>query len=110
MTYTRSCAQCGDPLDPLALPAKKYCCRTCLVRARNRRNRPTHSATCYAAAEAALNAIQVPKRPRRPVFRAATLAATPDEPAASMDRDDQLTGGAPAAGYAHAVRMVGVGI
>jgi len=103
-TTNRFCAECNDPLEPDAVPSKVYCCRTCLVRARNRRNRPVAKPLPVSVP------VQPPRVARGPRLRDATLAATPDEPAANADRDAQLTGGAPAAGYAQAVRMVGVGI
>ena len=103
-TTNRFCAECNDPLEPDAVPSKVYCCRTCLVRARNRRNRPMAKPLPVSVP------VQPPRVARGPRLRAATLAATPDEPAANAARGDVLTGGAAATSYAQSVRLVGVGI
>ena len=85
----RDCMECGNSMGDNPVPTKKYCCRTCLVRARNRRNRPKYTPLPLVPAVAA------PSAPRLPVFRARTLAETPDVPALAT-RGDQLTGKAAA--------------
>ena len=102
----RQCPECNDPLDADAPNSKVYCCRTCLVRARNKRNRPVRlTANIPVAAYTA--PVRTPQ-PHRTVLRARTLADTPDVPAVAAERGDYLTGAAAATMQAVSGARIGV--
>lgn len=111
------CAVCG--CDVIAIQKTHKYCGPCRIKAardrervRKQRNRDAYAYT-YRKYEPVEDAVKAPVRTRKVKavnVRYATLAETPEVPAEHADRADQLTGGAPAAGYAQAVRMGGVGI
>lgn len=115
MMYQRYCAICGIVFTSPVAKAKYHNeeCRKVGKREHERRCMAGRKGREYAAAAESLAAIRAAvatDNPARSTGRYATLAATPDEPALSADRGEQLTGGASAVSYAQSVRLVGVGI
>ena len=100
------CAACGCDIT-VRRKNQRYC-RTCGYEAKKARQRKYDADRPYEFVRVA-PVVRTPQ-PQRTVLRARTLADTPEIPSVMAARDSMLTGGAPAAGYAHAVRMVGVGI
>lgn len=98
---THACRACGDAITSGDL-SRKYCCDLCEIGA-GLRSKSSRSQRLYAESATALAALLGTARPKqRPVVRAATLAETPDVPAATATaRGDYLTGGARAVVQAH---------
>lgn len=115
MNHERYCAICGIRFLSRFANAKFHSdeCRRLGKLKLERERMAARVCREYVLADAALAEIRraaAPRVARGPRLRYATLAATPDEPAANADRDAQLTGGAGAVSYAANVRLVGVGI
>lgn len=115
MTESRSdqkpCAACGMMFTP-QFKRQKYHGEACRAIGKAQRNAVCKSkkVSDYVEARQALADLQRKPQPQRSFERAATLAECDDVPAVAAARDSMLTGGAPQAGYAHAIGQVGVGI
>lgn len=107
----KPCAACGMMFTP-QFKRQKYHGEACRAIGKAQRNAVCKSkkVSDYVEARQALADLQRRPQPQRTVFRARSLAETPEIPAAMAARDSMLTGGAPQAGYAHAIGQVGVGI